>query len=297
MIISFAVVVWTVGILPRSAPGTLLVKKPYCRQHHTTLLRPPDSFVLPSVEEVSNPSSDVTVKSGFAGVNNKPSPIVPVKVKLRNKQKYVTTQALLDSGSTNSFIAHDLIRQLEINETPIFDVNTQMIQSAPEKRKAQLVANIEICDMYESGCLSLHPLLSLPSIPASPNDALTQEDIKEYDEFRDICIETVNTDVGLLIGNDNRHILQPVEVINSEEGHYAIKTHVSWVISCPSKTGSPPSYYKNFLIKTNNLLVHPLCTLCLDLVDIVHDKNSLSRDQARFIDLVSDSIRHCDNSH
>ena len=126
-----------------------------------------------------------------------------------------------------------------------------------------------------------------------------KEDIKEYDEFRYIYIyiESVNTDVGLLIGNDNRHILQPLEVVNSEAGHYAIKTHVGWVINCPSKTGSLPRYCKNFLIKTNNRLSHPMCTLCSDLIDSVYDKNSLSRDQARFIDLVSDSIRHCDNSH
>ena len=38
-------------------------------------------------------------------------------------------------------------------------------------------------------------------------------------------------------------------------------------------------------------------TLCSDLIDSVHDKNSLSRDQNRFIHLVSDSIWHCDNSH
>ena len=82
----------------------------------------------------------------------------------------------------------------------------------------------------------------------------TQEDIKEYEEFRDIYIENVNIDVGLLIGNDNRHILQPLEVVNSEVSHYAIKTHVGWVINCPSKTGSLPSYCKNFLIKTSNRL-------------------------------------------
>ena len=40
-----------------------------------------------------------------------------------------------------------------------------------------------------------------------------------------------------------------------------------------------------------------MCTLCLDLVGSVHDKNSLSCDQAQFVDLVSDSIWHCDNSH
>ena len=205
-------------------------KKPHYTQRHTTLLHPPGSMVLPSAEEGSNPSSDVTVKSGFAGVNNKPSnnllPIIPVKVKLQSKDKCVTTQALFDSGRTNSFIAQDLIRHIEVNETPIVDVITQTIQSVLEKGKAQLVTNIEICDLYESGCLSLHPLLSLPSITASPNDAPTQEDIKEYDEFRDIYIKSVNTDVGLLIGNDNRHILQPLKVVNSEAGHYANKTRV-----------------------------------------------------------------------
>ena len=72
-----------------------------------------------------------------------------------------------------------------------------MVQSAPEKRKAQLITNIEICDLHKSGCLSLHPLLSLPSIPASPNDAPTEEDIKEHNEFRDICIGSVSTDVAL----------------------------------------------------------------------------------------------------
>ena len=59
-----------------------LCKKPHCTQRHTTLLHPPDSIVLPSAEEGSKLSSDVTDKFGFAGVNNKPSnnvlPIVPV---------------------------------------------------------------------------------------------------------------------------------------------------------------------------------------------------------------------------
>ena len=61
-------------------------KKPHCTQCHIMLLHLPDSFVLPLVEEGSNPSSDVMVKSGFAGVNDKPGnnllPIIPVKVKL-----------------------------------------------------------------------------------------------------------------------------------------------------------------------------------------------------------------------
>ena len=137
-----------------------LCKKPHSTQRHTTLLHPHDSIVLPSAEKGSNPSSDVTVKSGFAGVNNKPSnnllPIVPVKVKLRNKDKYVITQAFLDSVAQTPLLHYELNGQLEINESPIVDVIAQTIQSAPEKKKAQLVANIEVCDLYELRCLSLH---------------------------------------------------------------------------------------------------------------------------------------------
>ena len=70
--------------------------------------------------------STLVVETGLKPSNNL-LPIVPVKVKLRNKEKYVTTQVLLDSGITNSFIAHNLIRQLEINETPIIDVITHTI--------------------------------------------------------------------------------------------------------------------------------------------------------------------------
>ena len=176
-------------------------------------------------------------------------PIVPVKVNKKNKEKYVTAQDHLDSGSTNFFIIHDLVNRLEISDAPVVDVITETIQSAPEERKTQFVIYVKICNQYESGFLSLHPLLSLPSIPVSPNVTPTQKNIKEYDEFSDIFVESVNTDVILLIGNYNRHILQPLEVINSEASDYAIIAHVGWVINCPSKTGSFPSYSQNFSSK------------------------------------------------
>ena len=41
-----------------------------------------------------------------------------------------------------------------------------------------------------------------------------------------------------------------------------------------------------------------MCSLCTEAVDSVHDKNNvLSRDQARFIELVSSSICHRENDH
>ena len=104
---------------------------------------------------------------------------------MRNKLKYVTTQALLVSNSANPFIAYNLISPLKIN------CYCQAIQSAPEKRKAHFVINVEIGDLYKSDCLSLNLFLSVPSIPASPNDGPTQEGVKKYDNFRNTSIESV----------------------------------------------------------------------------------------------------------
>ena len=49
-----------------------------------------------------------------------------------------------------------------------------------------------------------------------------------------------------------------------------------------------------FLVRLNN---HPMCTLCTDVVDTNFNNNQLSRDQTRFLNFVSTSIRHLDNQH
>ena len=101
----------------------------------------------------------------------------------------------------------------------------------PEKLK--LFRVLKLSDLLESSPNShLQLLLSIQRLPATIDDAPSQDDISEFPEFADIFIPRVNSNFGLLIGNDNRHILKPHKIINSGSDHYAIKTAVGWVVSC-----------------------------------------------------------------
>ena len=223
--------------------------------------------------------------------------MVPVKVKLNGSNLTFVTQAFLDSGSTSSFITNDLIDQLKISNVPTVEVTTVTIHQITETRKARVINNLQISDISESNFLDLKPLLSVQSLPVSSADIPNQQDLNQFAEFEDIFIPTVACDVGLLIGNDNRHILQPHEVKNLQAGHYAFRTAVGWVVNCQKREGFNSRFNKSFLINSAQV-THPMCSLCTEVVDSVHDKNNvLSRDQARFIELVSSSICHRENNH
>ena len=156
---------------------------------------------------------------------------------------------------------------------------------------------MEISKLSKFFCFfHLQPLLSIQCLPVSRNDAPTQEDISEFPEFDKIFLPSVDEDVGLLIGHNNRHILKLQSIINIALGHYATRTPVGWVVNC-SKKDKSVTHCKNFFIKFDTKFVQPMCSLCTDVVDTVHNINSLSREQHRFMEMVKTLVRHLENNH
>ena len=148
------------------------------------------------------------------------------------------------------------------NQTPVVKVTTVTINHDTDIRKAKVISDLEISDVFESFPYShLQPLLSIQRLLLTIDDGPSQDDISEFPELANIFIPRVNSDVGLLIGNDNRRITKPHEIISSESDHYAIRTAVGWVVNC-SKKGSSTTSYKSFFAKTESGYVHPMSTLC-----------------------------------
>ena len=166
-----------------------------------------------------------------------------------------------------------------------------------DKRKAKVISNLEISGFNESQFLRLQPLLSINNIPVILDNIPSQEDISQFPEFSKLHIPSVKANVDLLIGNDNRHILQPHEVINSADGHYALRSDIGWVVSCGRKGGNFSGFKSNFFNKTIVESPHPICSLCSKVVDSLQNKNQLSREQGIFMDMVSNSIHHQSNNH
>ena len=96
-----------------------------------------------------------------------------------------------------------------------------------------MTSNLEICNYEKSDFVHLQPMLSINNLLVSSEDIPTQKDISAFREFDNLVIPEVDHDVGLLIGNDNCLILQPIDTITSIKGHYAIKTPIGWIFSCP----------------------------------------------------------------
>ena len=242
-------------------------KRPDCNGFHTTLLHPPEKCTLSSsaTNQMDSPAnsalSHIAVRNGLVGVPTQTRgsfPIVPVRIRTSNSEQSIVTQAFLDTGSTSSFITNDLIDKLGIRRSPVVKVTTVTINHGTDTRKAKVISDLEISDVFESSpCSHLQPLLSMQRLPATIDDAPSQDDISEFAEFADIFIPRVNSDVGLLIGNDNRHILKPHEITNSGSDHYAIRTAVGWVVNC-SKKGSSTKSSKSFFAKTESGYVHPM---------------------------------------
>ena len=207
----------------------------------------------------------------------------------------VTTLALLDKGSTSSFISGSLLENLQAKNFSVINVSTATINQIQTLHKAEVIDGLQISDITESNLFHLNPTLSINSIPVGKDNIPTEEDVNQFLEFRDIYIPLMNEEVGLVIGNDNAPVMQPLEVINSDAGYYAIKTPVGWTINCPKKNAVYPKLNKTFLVRLN--YNHPMCTLCTDVVDTSINNNQLSRDQTRFLNFVSTSIRHFDSQH
>ena len=192
-------------------------------------------------------------------------PIVAVRIRANNSEQSIVTQAMLDTGSTSSFIANNLIDELGIRQASVVKVTTVTINHDTNTRKAKVISDLKISDLFESfPYLHLQPLLSIQRLPATIDDTPSQVDISEFPEFSNIFIPRVNSDVGLFIGNDNRHIFKPHEIINSEFHYYAVRTAVGWVVNC-SKRGSSTTSFESFLsrqspdISTPHVLVMYQC--------------------------------------
>ena len=287
--------------LSKSCPRTNPCLKQDCNGRHTTLLHPPNLSNQSTTPAERNRGEHTTaiakVSSAFVGSDSLISgllPVVPVKIRCTNSNEFITTLALLDNGSTSSFISESLIKALRAKNFSVINVSTATINQVQTTHKAKVINGLQISDLAQSNFFQLNPTLSINSIPVGKGDIPTQEDVNQFLEFKDVYIPLMDEEVGLLIGNDNAPVMQPLEVTNTDAGYYAIKTPVGWTINCPKKNGVYPKLNKTFLVRLNN---HPMCTLCTDVVDTNINNNQLSRDQTRFLNFVSTSIRHLDNQH
>ena len=152
--------------------------------------------------------------------------------------------------------------------------------------------SLEVFDLEENNFVELPTVFSVPGLPVSKESIPRQEDVTTFPYLRDIQIPTMNTEVGLLIGNDVPKALEPREVrMSQDQGPFAIKTVFGWTIN--GRLGrfgaSQPSV--NF-IRADKELSQQFRMFCnWEFCDSVYDdKPAMSKEDAEALAIMENSV-------
>ena len=141
------------------------------------------------------------------------------------------TWALLDSGSTNSFISAKLAEDLHLKGS---GVSCRLSTLGNSGDISSTLVAVDITSS-EGQIAHLKNVIVVPSIPAShPKQSI---DIQQYPHLGDLPLPlpTASAQAQVLIGMDNAHLLIPLEIkLGSKTSDpYATRTMLGWSLNGP----------------------------------------------------------------
>ena len=138
-------------------------------------------------------------------------PIVPVKVKGRDKDVIVTTYALLDNGSTSSWYSESLAKRLGVVGSRV-QVSLSTIETDSIPLSCRRV-NLEVMDTAEVNMVELPDVLTKDKLHVSTDCVSSQDDVDRRPHLWNMKVpKVIRSEVELLIGQDVPEALEPCEV-------------------------------------------------------------------------------------
>lgn len=270
-----------------------------CNQRHPSVLH--INFQVKGENPKSTQSQQATeVVSkvcGYNGAGNSKCAlsILPVQVKSVKDNKIIQTYALLDPGSSATFCTEKLAEKLRLDKKP----TTVLLRTMAHERpiKSMLVRGIEVSELKSNKFIPLPEVYTQRSMPVTKDNIPTQEDLKKWPYLSEVQLPQIDSDVELLIGMNAANVMEPWQVINSEEdGPYAVRTLLGWVTNGPlgggcSKGMDMAALTANriSLVDLQELMVSQYNT---DFNEKAYEeKTEMSVDDKRFLNIASESVK------
>ena len=255
-----------------------------CNLNHSTYIHVDDIIVDKDVDVDVNtvmPSQMQTTNSaGTAGANSAddmPSsdytfmPTVSVVVNESYK-----TYALLDSGSTNSFITSDAVTSLGLSSKTVIYKHSTV--DTPCMTTSTKVVNFVLYSLDGTESLSMSNVFVVEEVPYTYSPC---RDLSVYPHLSDIPISPVHppAKVDLLIGQDNSEALVPLQVLKGNPGDpFTVLTKFGWTLKSVVP-GSSPDCVSNFVHTSIDAKVEVLSDIADDHVDSTLKSLSASTDR------------------
>ena len=206
-----------------------------CKKQHPSALHIKAKETKEAKETTLN-SMQVSVKAdehtGAGNVQKCTLSIVPVQVKCTKGSKIINTYAFLDPGSSATFCTENLLNKLNIRgkRTNILLKTMNQEQSVI----AYMANGIEVSALNENNFIALPEVYTQKTMPVDTDSIPKTEELSRWPYLSEIQIPKIKAEVELLIGNNAPKAIEPWEIINSREnGPYAVKTLLGWVINGP----------------------------------------------------------------
>ena len=267
-----------------NCPADIVCKK--CHLNHSTYIHVDDVIVNKDVDvntvtpvDILTNSSGTTLASNSA--DDTPSadytfmPTVSVVV----NESY-NTHALLDSGSTNSFITSDAVKCFGLSgKTVIYRHSTV---NTPCMTTSTKVVNFILYSLDGTESLPMSNVFVVEEVPYTYSHC---RDLSIYPHLSDIPISPVHppAKVDILIGQDNSDALVPLQVLKGNPGDpFSVLTKFGWTLNSVVPGISPDcvslAVVSNFVHTSINAKVEVLSDTADDHVDPTLKSLSVSTD-------------------
>jgi len=247
----------SVGHVSSKCKSNYTCQVPGCNKKHSKYLhrvKPvaenTDSVTVGVNDNVAASSVESVAQCSFTGAGAKTSialPIVPVVVSSDQQDVVVSTYALLDSGSTNSFCSAQLADQLRVTgKKSLLSITT--LDKADTVSEMQTVS-LQVMGVNTGAMVALPTVFVRPKIHVNGLDTIRSTDLTQWSHLSNITFPDVSlTQVSLLIGQDVPEALIPLEVSRANVGDpYAVRTLLGWCLNGPINENVPNSACVNFL--------------------------------------------------
>ncbi|KAI4882679.1 hypothetical protein NFI96_029603, partial [Prochilodus magdalenae] len=161
---------------------------------------------------------------------------------------------------------------------------------------SHVVSGLEVSSLENDDFFVLPNVFSQVAIPASEENIPRQEDVNKWPHLSQVQLPSIRAGIDLLIGTNVPRALEPWQVVPSvDNGPYAVKTRLGWIINGPLRvehgynTTSRPVQ-----VLSNRISVATLDELWSqqfknDFPECQDDHLEMSRDEIQFMEIVSQS--------
>ena len=177
-----------------------------------------DALVKGKVANLVQAKADLVVNA-LAGSSGVCVPMVRVRV-----NNAVDCAAMLDTGSTATFMSRSLAAELGVCGSPIvYDLST--LTGDRVQQQSGLVSTLFVQGHGQASSIQLHNVHIIDRIPGSG----CMLDCNKYSHLQGVDALACSKSIGLLIGQDNSECLLPLECkVGRVDEPYAVRTVLGW---------------------------------------------------------------------